>query len=506
MSNTSKPESSETRRPTRPSRVARPSQGAKSSITRSLRSVSRTDSAVNSEESDGISPVETAIRLISETAHDLRSPLASVSATMEMLVDGTLGEVSESHQEFIQAAQRQCEYLDALVNEMLHADGLLNGMTTLRRRPVHPKAIEQMVLEATSAVLVTKRTELLFDGITDQSPQLYIDPAIVCRLLVNLVVNAERASDEGGHILIRLDEQSDSGVARWSVIDCGEGMSAQQLDQCEGTKSNQPSQSTGLGLMICRQLAALNFSDLTIRSRLGSGTDVTFETPVAQASAIASTYARFRTALTAPSNSSPNNTVGQSKQVELTTAETSSWNERRFGYVGSGPQRISRVAIGTLSISGESTNEEGEQLDQLLQNRLGRFEMSYQTSRRSWVWVFDADHRNLDARISQISNAAGSHFPQLELSWGEPSVAPVNQKSLQRLLLDRMIKQSLSSATGTPGGHIDHDSVRLGTQPIAATQVAASRLDDELQRLSKRLKGQSQQLRKQSKTLRPPKS
>ena len=113
---------------------------------------------------------------------------------MEMLVDGALGEVSESQHEFIQAAQRQCEYLDALVNEMLHADGLLNGMTTLRRRPVHPKAIEQMVIESTSGVLIKKRTELLFDGISEQSPQLYIDPAIVCRLLVNLVVSSVLAA------------------------------------------------------------------------------------------------------------------------------------------------------------------------------------------------------------------------------------------------------------------------------------------------------------------------
>ena len=501
MTNTSKSESSETRRATRPSRVARPSQGVQSSAAQSLRSVSRTDGAVHSQDSKGINPVETAIRLISETAHDLRSPLASVSATMEMLVDGALGDVSESQQDFIRAAQRQCEYLDALVNEMLHADGLLNGMTTLRRRPVHPKAIEQMVLEATTAVLVSKRTELLFDGITDQSSQTYIDPSIVCRLLVNLVVNAERASGEDGHILVRLDEQADLGVTRWSVIDCGEGMSAQQLDNCETGRASQPSQSTGLGLMICRQLAALNFSDLTIRSRLGTGTDVTFETPIAQASSIASAYARFRTALSV----SPGEVATGSKLTNNPQAESSSWNECRLGHVGSGPQRASRVAIGTLSIPGDSTNEESEQIDQLLQNRLGRFEMSYQTSRRSWVWVFDADHRNIDARFSQISSAVSSFLPGVALLWGEPSVAPVNQKSLQRMLLDRMIKQSLSSATSVNGGHIDHDSVRLGTQPIAATAIAAGRLDEELQRLSKRLKGQTKQLRDQSKTLRPPK-
>jgi hypothetical protein len=355
--------------------------------------------------------------------------------------------------------------------------------------------------------LISKDIELIFDGIGDQSPQLYVDPSIVCRLLVNLVVNAERASDEGSHILIRLEDLIDEGLTRWSVVDCGQGMSAEQLDQCEGVHSERKTQGTGLrtqgtglGLMICRQLATLHFSNLTIRSRVGSGTDVTFETPIAQASAIASMYARFRARLSDSSNTPP----VQIDPTERRPSKASSWIGRSLGYVGAGPQRVSRVAIGTLSVPHDSASEDIEQLDQLLQSRLGRFEMSYQTSRRSWVWVFDADHRNLRDRIAQISHAVSTHLPDFELVWGEPSVAPVNQRSLQRQLMDRMLKQTVLSASGASGGRIDHDTVRLGTEPIASTPIAASRLDEELRRLSRRLKGRTQQLRDQSKSLRPP--
>lgn len=445
--------------------------------------------------------VETAIRLISETAHDLRSPLASVSAAIEMVKDGDFGAVSTPQSECLTAALRQCDYLSALVGEMLHADGLLNGMTTLHRRAVHRAQIQQMVTEATVAVLATKRIHLLFDGINEQSPRVYVDAAVVCRLLVNLVVNAERASGEDSHILIRVKDDADLGVARWSVVDCGSGMSNEQIAGLQSGEHLEGTQGTGLGLMICRQLATLHFSGLTIRSREGSGTDVTFETPIAGVNALATAYARFRAGiLTGTSHELSPATGSQKHSATL----RSNWSEASLGFTGAGPQRVARVAIGTLSLVGEATIEEADALDQLLQSRLGRFELSFQTTRREWVWVFDADHRSVQDRMVQLTRVAEAQLPQLKLTWGEPSVAPVDQRGLQRLLIDRMTKQTLAAAVVAGGGPIDQDSVRLGTEPIAATKVATSRLDEELRRLSTRLRGQSKQMQNQAKSLRPP--
>lgn len=445
--------------------------------------------------------VETAVRLISETAHDLRSPLASVTATIEMLSEGLFGDITNEQSECLHAALRQCGYLNTLVGEMMHADGLLNGMTSVRRVPAHRRQIKKMVTEATAAVLATKRIELLFDGINEQSSQVYVDPAVLCRLLVNLVVNSERASGEDSHILIRVKDDLDAGVARWSVVDCGSGMSHQQLAGLRAGVHTEGTQGTGLGMMICRQLATMQFSDLTIRSRQGSGTDVTFETPLANVSAIATAYARFRGIILTTDIGRNHETLDRE---DINATRSSNWSEASLRYTGTGPRRVSRVAIGTLSISGEASMEESEQLDRLLQGRLGRFELSYQTTRRGWIWVFDADHRGIEDRIGQLSRIFESQLPQLNLVWGEPSIAPVQQRGLQRLLIDRMTKQALSAAVGSGGGPVDHDSVRLGTQPITTTQVASSRLDEELRRLSIRLEKQSKQFRDQAPSLRPP--
>ena len=451
------------------------------------------------------SEIDTAVRIISETAHDLRSPLASVAATLEIISEGELGEVSDVQADCLRAALRQCEYLNTLVGEMQHADGLLNGMTTLRRRAVSRLSVQRMVTEATAAVLASRRIELLFDGSDLPNANIFVDPALLCRLLVNLVINAQRASKEGSHILIRIKDDAESGVARWSVSDCGDGISTEQMDHLRQGRIGAGAEGTGLGLMICRQLAAMQFSDLRVDSRLGSGTDVTFETPLAQPTAIATAYSRFRSSLIASQEAkvAASASVMADDTVLVDQSDASSWASASLGYAGVGGSRMSRVAIGSLNVDGDLSNELSDTIDAAIQSRLGRFELSYRSTRRSWVWVFNADHRELEDRVVQIGEAIGSQITPNRLSWGEHSVIPVSQRVLQRTLVDRITKQSLSAATVAAGSAVDCDEVRLGTQPIATTPVAASRLDDELQRMASRLKSQSRGLQSQSENLRP---
>ena len=137
---------------------------------------------------------------------------------------------------------------------------------------------------------------MLFDGLEENTANVYVDPNMLCRLLVNLVINAERASSDKSSILIKARDDQEAGISRWSVVDCGGGMSSTQLRELQhassATSTTRPplsgfaagdhAASTGLGIIICRQLATLHFSNVVIGSREGSGTDVIFETPLAQ--------------------------------------------------------------------------------------------------------------------------------------------------------------------------------------------------------------------------------
>lgn len=451
------------------------------------------------------------MRLISQTAHDLRSPLASVAATMELIRDGQLGEISPVQSDCLHAALRQCEYLSTLVGEMLYADGLLGGDTAMVRRSTPRSEIREMVRGATASVLAGKQIELLFDGLHDDLASLYVDPNVVCRLLVNLVVNAERASREGASIFIKVNDDHESGVARWSVVDCGEGISAdrlQRVDELTSSKSADSPSDHGLGLMICRQLATLNYSQLKIRSRSGSGTNVTFETPLAHPTAIATAYARFRKPASAAAvrpTLSGGSSTRPTESIRIDPAN--SWSEVTLGFLGPPPRRNGRVAIGTTTLTPETSIVDADALDRLLQRRLGRFEMSYRTTRRSWVWVLDADHRTVEPRLSRLEEAASELFSKTAakggVKWGTPTIVPVERRSLQRLLIDRMTTQTLSASQQSTAGITDRDTVRLGTDPIESSPVAATRLDEELRRLSIHMKRQSERMQSQATALRP---
>ncbi len=464
-------------------------------------------------------PIEMAVRLISETAHDLRSPLASVAATMELIRNGQLGAVTSHQTDCLQAALRQCDYLNTLVGEMICADGLLSGGTTLQRRIVRREEIKALVFDATTAALANKRIELLFDGLDENTANVYVDPNMLCRLLVNLVINAERASSEQSSILIKARDDQEAGITRWSVVDCGGGMSTSQLRELQhassavSTTRPQPSvfaagdraASTGLGLIISRQLATLHFSNLIIRSREGSGTDVIFDTPLAHPSAVATSYARFRGRLNGPRIRPTAIDATAQSTAPIRIDAPSTWTEITLDFLGPPPRCPARVAIGTITITGEVSAELSEKIDRMLQSRLGRFEMVYRTTRRTWVWALDADHRSIVDRKKKIETAINVHHITAALLWSEPTIMPVGHRSLQSLLVDRMTTQALASTCSNANStHLDRDSVRLGTEPIAASPIAATRLDEELRRLSNHLSRQSDRLKAQALAIRPP--
>ncbi len=121
------------------------------------------------------------------------------------------------------------------------------------------------------------------------------------RLVVNLVTNSIRVTPEEGYVLIRLESIRNGEAIRWSVIDQGTGISESDMQRIADRQVSFGG-GEGLGLSICRQLAALHFSPLQIRSRLGSGTEVSFETAAAGPRSVAQSWSRWRVARRARRN------------------------------------------------------------------------------------------------------------------------------------------------------------------------------------------------------------
>ncbi|MEM9365698.1 MAG: HAMP domain-containing sensor histidine kinase [Planctomycetota bacterium] len=467
-------------------------------------------SQLRADESHLEPAVAAATRLVSETAHDLRSPLSSVMAAVQMIVSGEMGPVSELQQSILLKTLQQCEYVDALVQELTQADRLTHRAPLLYRRPVRRSELRDAVAANTDALLKPRSIQLMWDGFDEPSRWLWIDCDIVCRLLTNLIVNAQRVTQENGSILLRLQDDIDAGKCVISVIDSGEGIPASVLDAIEsGNRAHaerseairaagKTAGSEGLGLMICRQLAAACWSDLQLRSIPSVGSEISITVPHAKPAAIANAYAEHRerarlrkrpkAARTDPSMR-PQAKASAHEGAQVVTLS------------GTGtPRRPNHVALAGVTMGAACPTPLADEADRILQRQLTEFELGYRTGKRSWVCVLDADQHSMHDRIETLDQHCTNEIEGLRLMWSNASVIATRTRPLIARLTDWMASQELNHNLRHT---VDQNTVRLGTDPLEASQVASTRLDVELTRLGKRMRQQAATLQAQARRLGP---
>ncbi|MEM1224266.1 MAG: HAMP domain-containing sensor histidine kinase [Planctomycetota bacterium] len=455
---------------------------------------------------------DAALRLLSETSHDLRSPLSSVSATLELMRDGQLGDLSQSQLDLIQKAIGQCDYMTSMVDGLTHANRLKHGNPPIQRRTVTYREVQRSVTDATSASLENYDIELLFDGFDGPETRLFADPAILTRLLVNAVVNAQRAiaaAAGAAHrtILIRVEGNHDRGIAAFSVIDSGSGISPSKLKRLAA--QDGPASAAmpglidggeGLGLMISRQLAGLLLTSLRLRSQPGRGTEVMFEVPLDHPVAIASAFARHRDRFRGPHAAiRPMGQAAPSMTVHTHPTSVPAWTAE-LDFQGTHPRRSDRLAIGMVTMSSSCPRESADSFDRIAQVGLNPFELTVRTARRQWVWALDADAHTIEDRLQSIDQRAHETIDGVDIDWSQPAITSTRRRVLQATLADRITTATLAAVASGPGLQ---DEVRLGTAPLDASPVATVRLDEELRRLSRRMKQQATRLQQQSSALRP---
>ncbi len=102
-------------------------------------------------------------------------------------------------------------------------------------------------------------------------PTLKADPNQIRQVLINLLNNAMHATEQGGHITVRI-LRSDAGVCI-DIVDSGTGIPKENLDRIFEPffSTKAPGKGTGLGLFVSRDIVEKAGGELTVESRLGEG-------------------------------------------------------------------------------------------------------------------------------------------------------------------------------------------------------------------------------------------
>ena len=224
---------------------------------------------------------EAAVRLrddvLAIVAHDLRSPLDRISASVALLLDETLA--AESRPPLLAVVDRTVASMNRLVRDLLDAASIDSGRLALDRRRVDVSQLLESACESFHAQARARNLQLAW--YVSGTFLVYADPGRVMQLLGNLLTNAIRLTPPGGRVDVRAELAGD--LVRISVSDTGPGISSEDLPFLferfwQGRREGRG--SAGLGLAIARGIAEGHGGSIWVESEVGRGTTFFFTLPI----------------------------------------------------------------------------------------------------------------------------------------------------------------------------------------------------------------------------------
>ena len=230
--------------------------------------------------------LETASRHKSEflanMSHELRTPLNAIIGFSEVLAERLFGEINDKQAEYLGDILESGQHLLSLINDILDLSKIEAGRMELELTDFNlPGAIENTL------TLVRERAHrrgiALERAVDERLATIRADERKVKQVLLNLLSNALKFTQEGGRIQVRADVQD--GMAEISVTDTGVGIAPEDLEvvfeefRQVGTAAKKV-EGTGLGLAISRKFIELHGGRIWVKSRVGTGSTFAFTLPL----------------------------------------------------------------------------------------------------------------------------------------------------------------------------------------------------------------------------------
>ncbi|UFQ17193.1 MULTISPECIES: sensor histidine kinase [Streptomyces] len=217
--------------------------------------------------------------MVSDVAHELRTPLSNIRGWLEAAEDG----VVETDPALVTSLLEEALLLQHIVDDLQDLAAADAGTLRLRREPVRAAEIAEQVAAAHQARADAAGVRLRATVLGD--PRVMADPLRLRQAIGNLVSNAIRHTPEGGSVRITCRGTGDEVLIE--VADTGTGIAAAELPHVfdrfwRADKSRtRATGGSGLGLSIVRKLAEAHEGAVTAESVLGKGSLFTVRLPSA---------------------------------------------------------------------------------------------------------------------------------------------------------------------------------------------------------------------------------
>ncbi|MBD2863367.1 ATP-binding protein [Paenibacillus oceani] len=219
---------------------------------------------------------------LSNTSHELKTPLSAIVSITDTLLRGVEGPVTAKQARHLAIVYESGKRLSHLVNELLDYSKMKHGDISLHRSGVDLKAVVDSVVQIHAFLLEGKEIEIVND-VSGDLPVVYADSNRLIQILHNLIGNAVKFTDTGR---VRISAKAGGDQVEVLVEDTGIGIEAsmrerifQPFEQADSSETKAYG-GTGLGLSITKKLVELQGGAIRVESSPGQGSAFSFTIPV----------------------------------------------------------------------------------------------------------------------------------------------------------------------------------------------------------------------------------
>lgn len=214
---------------------------------------------------------------ISNVSHELRSPITSIKGFIAGILDGVIPKDKENY--YLNIVYDEIQRLTRLVNELLDLSAMEAGKMKLNIREIEiNEIIRTVVMNLENKILEKKlKVEVVFE---EKREFVLGDLDRIIQVMTNILDNAIKYSNEGGHIKITTKSKGNKNYI--SIFNNGLSIQESELNHIwerfyKSDKSRTNKMSTGLGLPIVREIIAKHGQDIWVQNEKdNSGVTFTF--------------------------------------------------------------------------------------------------------------------------------------------------------------------------------------------------------------------------------------